>query len=142
MIVVVDASVAVACLLQEAHSPAANQLLAAAHQFISLDLNRVEIANALLKAVRNKRMSVADAQRGLRGLDLFPLTLYPAAERIVAAFAIAQRHGGTTYDACYIDLARAMSADLATDDEGMATIAEAVGVTVHRASRGFTALLS
>jgi predicted nucleic acid-binding protein len=139
--VVVDASVAVQWVLLQEHSAAARTLFQSRNQLAAVDFVRVDVLNALLKAVRTKRLALSEATLAIQYSERAPVRLHPVANYASAAFAIAQRHGGSVYDACYVALARALDAPLATDDEGMATVAEAVGVTVHRASRGFAQLL-
>jgi predicted nucleic acid-binding protein len=102
---------------------------------------RVEVASAILKNKRLGRLSLDTARTAMLALNTVPVRMLPVGSHVGTAFAIAQHHGGSVYDACYIAFARSLDASLATDDEGMAQVAEAVGVTVHRASQGFAALL-
>jgi len=139
--VVVDASVATQWVLLQEHSAAARALLQSQQELLAVDFVRVEVFSALLKAVRTKRLILPEAKLAIQFLERTPLRLLPSDDHVSQAFAIAQQHGGSLYDACYIALARSLDAPLATDDEGMATVAEAVGVAVHRASGGFAGLL-
>ncbi|MCC7047083.1 MAG: type II toxin-antitoxin system VapC family toxin [Alphaproteobacteria bacterium] len=141
MTVVVDASVAVQWVLEQERSDSAQHLLDSSRELVAVDLIRLEVRSAILKAVRTKRLPPSDATEAIGTFDRTPVRSFPATDHASAAYAIADRHGGSLYDACYIALARSLDAPLATDDEGMAKIAEAVGVTVHRASQGFADLL-
>jgi predicted nucleic acid-binding protein len=133
--------VAVQWLLEQERSDAAQALLESRHELVAVDLIRLEVVSAILKAIRTKRLPPQEGTAAITNFDRTPLRSFLAADHASAAYAIALRHGGSVYDACYIALARSLDAPLATDDEGMAQVAETVGVTVHRASRGFAGLL-
>lgn len=140
-LIVVDASIAVAWILPEDQTQAAVSLLESRHELVAVDLITVEVFGAILRATRVKRLTPNHAASAIAQFGRTSVKTQQAAGFVPEAFAIAQRHGGSVYDACYIALARSLDAPLATDDEGMAKIAEAVGVTVHRASQGFAGLL-
>ncbi|MBL8705987.1 MAG: type II toxin-antitoxin system VapC family toxin [Rhodospirillales bacterium] len=141
MIVIVDASVAVLWLVAQERSDSAQALLESIHELVALDLTRLEVMSAVLRLTRSKRLSQLEANVGIERFRRVPMRLLPASDYAADAYAIAQRHGGSVYDACYIALARSLDAPLVTDDEAMAKTAETVGVAVHRASQGFAALL-
>jgi predicted nucleic acid-binding protein len=140
-LIVVDASIAAAWVLPEIQTQAAVSLLQTRRGLVAVDLIKVEVFSAILKAVRIKRLTPAHAASAIENFNRVRLTLEPMGDVVPAAYDIAQRHSGSIYDACYIALARSLAAPLATDDEAMAKTAEAVDVTVHRASTGFAALL-
>lgn len=139
--IVVDASIAAAWVLPEVQTQAAISLIQSGRELVAVDLIKVEVFSAILKAVRMKRLTPVHATSAIENFKRASLTLESTGEVVPAAYAIAQQHGGSVYDACYIALARSLAAPLATDDEAMAKVAEAVGVAAHRASQGFSALL-
>ncbi|HEX7053217.1 MAG TPA: type II toxin-antitoxin system VapC family toxin [Burkholderiales bacterium] len=100
---------------------------------------RVEFANALLAAERLKRI---DRQTRMEALDLaggLALRVDPAAIDMRAISALAERHGLSTYDACYLELALRSGFDLITLDRALADAADAEGVPVHAPGRSSAA---
>lgn len=141
MNVVVDASVAAQWVVLQEHTNTARTLLQSPRELVAVDLIRVEVFNTLLRAIRAKRLQAEAASMSVQFFERVPLRLRPTSAYASEAFAIAQQHGGTVYDACYIALARSLGAPLATADERMAATAETLGITVHRLAQGFAALL-
>jgi len=139
--VVVDASVAAQWVLLQEHSDIARSLLRSQHELIAVDLVRVEVANTLLRAIRTKRLAPTEATLAMQFFERVPLRLQPTSTYASEAFDIARQQSGSVYDACYIALARSLDAPLATGDERMATVAETLGIRVHRLATGFSALL-
>ncbi len=110
MAIVLDASVALAWLLPDEGSEAAELLIARAvrEPLHAPSLLLVEVASALLQAERRRRL-----RRSVR-LELFdaftslPMVLEPiAAESTERALELATSHSLTVYDACYLELALA-----------------------------------
>ena len=132
--IVVDASVAAMWFLPEPMSDAAARLLDADHELAAPDLLRLEVASALLKAVRRGAVAPADAAEALARLSVSPLRFEPAGIYAEPAFSLAQRHGGSVYDGTYIALAQALGAVVATNDAELARTARAAGVTVWHLS--------
>lgn len=141
MNVVVDASVAAQWVVLQEHTDTARTLLQSRHELMAVDLIRVEVFNTLLRAVRTKRLDLAAAKLSVQFFERVPLRLQPTSDYASEAFDIARQQSGSVYDACYIALARSLDAPLATGDERMATVAETLGVQVHRLATGFAALL-
>lgn len=135
MTVVVDASVAAMWFLPEEHSGHAFALLASGNELAAPDLLRVEVASALLKAVRRRQVKADYAANALLTLRLPALKLLPTLEHLDSAFAIAERHGGSLYDALYISVARLLDAPLVTNDSRLATVAKSAGVEARLISR-------
>lgn len=141
MSIVVDASVATQWVLLQEHSDTARSLLRSSQELVAVDLLRIEVLNALLRATRGKRLAPAEAALAIQFLERAPVLLRPASAYAKQAFDIAQQHGGSVYDACYIALARSLDAALATGNDRMASIAETLKVPVHRLATGFADLL-
>jgi predicted nucleic acid-binding protein len=139
--VVVDASVAAQWVVLQEHTDTARTLLQSPHELVAVDLIRAEVFNTLLRAIRAKRLQAEAASMSIQFFERVPLRLQPTSAYATEGFAIAQRHGGSVYDACYIALARSLGAPLATGDERMASIAETLKVPVYRLTTGFAALL-
>lgn len=130
MIVVVDASAAAMWFLPEPHSEAAAFLLDSDCELFAPDLMRVEVGSALLKAVRRGVIDPAEAIDALAHLSAPAVRFEPGAPYAEPAFAVAERHGGSIYDATYIVLALALDAIVATNDTELAETARSAEVKV------------
>lgn len=87
-----------------------------------------EVANALLRSVRVARDDVLIRIPKLQALGIEVADRgWPGIERAVE---LADRHGLTVDDAAYLDLALDVDAELATLDGKLRTAAEAEGITV------------
>ena len=128
MIVVVDASVATMWFVPERHTDRAALLLAPEYQFVAPGLIRLEIGSALLKAMRRGAVTPEDSEEALRMLLPAAVRRLASEDHVEAAFDIAQRHGGSIYDAIYIALARSLDAPISTNDMEMAATARKAGV--------------
>lgn len=116
---VVDCSVIVAALFDEADAEAASLALAG-HALHAPALLPFEFANV----ARSKSRSGAPAQRVQQALQTFGdlrVELHPAAAVDLHALTIA--HGLTAYDAAYLALAQALNAPLLTFDLKLADAA-------------------
>ncbi len=136
MIVIVDASVAAMWFLPEKHSRNAALLLAPEYDLAAPDLIHLEVASTLLKALRKKEITAEDGQEALRLLSLAGVRMVPSADHVGAAFRIAERYGGSLYDAVYISVARGLDAALATNDAELARAAERAGVRAFMIRKG------
>lgn len=89
-----------------------------------------EVANALLVAVRRGRISPQDAQQFLEDLDILPIRIDMATQKLVRLqiLPLAEKHGLTIYDAAYLELAVRQAAPLATLDADLRKAARALGV--------------
>lgn len=132
MIVVLDASVAAMWFVPEAGSEAAARWLDSGYELVAPDWLRIEVASALVKALRRGTIDRVDAEGAMARLVAPALRLVPALDRLTAAFAIALEHGGSLYDGIYVALARSLDAPLLTHDDTMARVATAAGVAVRR----------
>ena len=124
MIVTVDASVAAMWFVPQKHSDRASLYLASDYQLVAPDLILLEIGSVLLKAVGRKELTAAESRDVLRSLLPGALRIVTAAEHAETAFGIAQRFGGSIYDAVYIAVARALDIPVLTNDRGLARVAE------------------
>jgi predicted nucleic acid-binding protein len=122
--VVVDASVAVKWLLRdEADLAEADRLLdALSAGIVTLAAPaqiEVEVANAVRKAILNRRLHAADGQRLIaEWTDSFSrrLRLVPNAPLIASALSMSISLGVTLFDALYIVHAESVGADLVVAD--------------------------
>ena len=91
-----------------------------------------EIANALLKRVRRRQLTDADAQLALGTLAELPISVFDNDPAYVWAkvFALARLRQVSAYDASYIELAASLRLPLATSDSGMRQAALASGISL------------
>src|SRR5271169_5521160 len=87
----------------------------------------VEVANALLIAVRRKRISPEDAHQFLVDLESLPIRVETTTRNLVraAVFPLAEQYGLTVYDAAYLELAMRESTPLMTLDNDLRKVARA-----------------
>ena len=92
----------------------------------------VEVSNAMVMAVRRKRLSPIEATRNIERLASIPIVLQPppGSRQLIEVAALATTHGLTTYDALYLDLALREGAMLATDDDDLKKAARKCGVAL------------
>jgi predicted nucleic acid-binding protein len=131
---VLDSSVVLAWLLPDEAS-AAVDALADRLERESADVPAIwslEVGNALLTAVRRTRITLVDVDASLAALAALPIhsdrTVGPAILNTIVA--LAARHGLTTYDASYIELAQRSRLPLATLDRKLREACAAAGVAV------------
>lgn len=136
MAIVLDASVALAWLLPDERSEAAERLIVRAvrEQLRAPSLLLVEVANALLQAERRKRLRRPARLELFDAFTSLPMMLEPiTAEATLRALELAASDSLTVYDACYLELALARECALATFDEALGRAAQVRGVTVLNA---------
>ena len=127
---VLDASVAVAWLLDDEDEPVAIVPLGTLEEQEALvpQLWHLEIRNALLAAERRGR--IAPDQVAARLADLKTLPIHVDQEPdFDAAMGLARDHRLTFYDAMYLELAIRRDAQLATLDAALARAAAEEGLT-------------
>jgi predicted nucleic acid-binding protein len=90
----------------------------------------LEVANALLMAVRRKRISPEDAHQFLVDLEFLPIRVDTTNKNLVRAgvFPLAEQYGLTVYDAAYLELAMRERIPLVTLDKDLRKAAGASGV--------------
>jgi predicted nucleic acid-binding protein len=133
-LIVVDASVMVAWLLNEPHLSLGDEvygLLATERIFVPAHWP-AEIGNAMVMSIRRGRMSVADQSSMMRRLSTLDLVVQPHAEpaAIDRLVQLAVQEGLTAYDAAYVALARDTGSALATIDREMRASAKRLGVVL------------
>lgn len=117
---VLDSSVALAMLLPDERSAAADALgekLAVSGACVPC-IWPLEVRNALLSAVRQKRLTARELDERLAVLAALPIEVEgsPDADRLAVTVALARRYDLTSYDAAYLELARHRAIPLATFD--------------------------
>ena len=124
-----DASVAIAWLLDDEENPsagAARSRIVDGGAFVP-QVWHLEVRNALLVAERRKRVSAQGAAERLRSLRELPI--YTDAEPdFDTAFELARSHHLAIYDAVYLELARRRNEALATLDAALVRAAIAEGL--------------
>jgi predicted nucleic acid-binding protein len=129
--IVVDASVSAAWFLPDESNPfteAALQATAVVDVWVP-GLWLLEIGNLLLSAQRRKR--IAETKRRELVAAAAALRLHVDREAVAMPHldALASRHGLTTYDATYLELALRRRLPLATQDKALLAAMVAAGVT-------------
>lgn len=133
---VIDASVGIKLFLVEALSERADALflhLAAdpPAQIFVPDLFYIECANILWKHTRRSGYPVDKARKALADLGALALRSLPTSELMTGALEVAVKEALTAYDACYVALARRLSAPMVTADEKLARALGQASYDVH-----------
>jgi predicted nucleic acid-binding protein len=129
---VLDASVVLAILLPDEHSPRADALIAGLvpGQAWGPQHWPLEVADGLLTAVRRRRIDDRFRRGALEDAALIPVQI--AGDTSALAWStlsdLAVRHALTVYDAAYLELARRRRMPLATLDGQLAKAARADGI--------------
>ncbi len=113
--VVVDASVAVKWVVEEAHSDAANLLLQS-DAIHAPDHWQAEAVNALWSKVFKRDLTAQDAEERMTLLLRAPVTGTPIDTLMTRAFAISVARAVTIYDSLYLALAERLDMPLVTAD--------------------------
>ncbi len=134
---VLDASVALAWCFEDeatAYSDAVLESLVGGEALVP-SLWPTEVTNVLLTAVHRGRLDSAAAAATRRLLQALPIAVDPfdRSRAFDETVSIAAKHDLTTYDACYLELARRKGIPLATMDAGLHKAAEAEGVPLYGA---------
>ena len=130
---VLDASVALSWIFEDEASPYAEVVIEALKSTSAVVplVWPLEIDNAILAAIRRRRIEEADAFRYLTVLDTLALEI----DLEVARETLGQRilglgltHGLSAYDASYLEVAMRRGLPLATQDERLMRAASAAGI--------------
>ncbi len=126
---VLDASVAVKCLVDEADSDLARAAVAARADWAAPDLIFLEVASVALKSVRRGWFERAQAEAMVSRLPQILAEVTPSDALAAAAFRLAADQGFSVYDAAYLALAEARNTWVLTADLKLAMRARSVGLS-------------
>jgi predicted nucleic acid-binding protein len=132
---VLDGSLTMAWCFEDEASPESDEILdwltAGARAYVP-SLWHLEIANVLCVCERRKRIKEADSVRFLAVLQALNITTDHQAEQHAgqATLGLARQHGLSVYDATYLELAMRLGLPLASRDEALRKVAQAVGLSV------------
>ncbi|MBE0613254.1 MAG: type II toxin-antitoxin system VapC family toxin [Burkholderiales bacterium] len=131
MAFVLDSSVALTWLLQDESNAAADALADRLEQENAHvpPIWHLEVGNALITAMRRKRITDADFDRSILALSALPIEI-DATASLADVLAIARRFGLTSYDAAYLELAQRRGFPLATLDGKLRQACKALKVSV------------
>lgn len=122
--IVIDANVALAWILQDAETSDASAALqyVARHGALAPGNFQSEVAHALLNALRRGILTEPDVSSALAELRSLPITMdFPDPHVIIAT---ARKHSLTGYDAAYLALALQAELPLATSDRALRKAAQ------------------
>jgi len=124
---VVDASVGIKLILEEAYSSEVRQYVGRLSDTPPVtihvpDLFFVECANVLWKNVRRGDITLADSRHGLHLLNALLLPTTPAAQLNERAIEIACQFGISAYDALYVSLSEQLGLPLLTADNRLVAL--------------------
>ena len=91
---------------------------------------KIEVANALGKAVTRRKVSLERAKEIWEELAQLPISETSTAYDVPTLMELAVQHNISVYDACYLQDARAQSLPLATNDHDLKEAAASQGVAV------------
>jgi predicted nucleic acid-binding protein len=132
--VVVDASMALAWLIEDEQSDAAESLRTELIRVGGLAPSGwpLEVANALLVAERRRRIHPERTASVLEELRKVPIRVANAPHEAIvdATLAVARYYNLTVYDAAYLELAIRERATIATLDDALGDAARRAGVAV------------
>lgn len=121
-------------LLPDEHSAAADALASRLAESTALvpTIWPLEVRNAMLAALRVRRITAAEFDERLEVLSILPLEVEPPADAaaLKRTVALARRHALSVYDASYVDLAKQRSMPLATLDAKLRKACVAQGIAV------------
>lgn len=110
---IIDASVAVECLLETVVGRSVREMLGES-EVAAPTLLDAEVLAALRKSVQQSRISTPQAERAIEDLIAWPIDRVP--NRDLLPLAWRYRHNVTAYDALYVALASTRGVPLLTAD--------------------------
>lgn len=114
--IVLDASVAMKCVLEEEGSQLARAVIESASRVVAPDLIFVEVANAIVKSLRRRGADTASGVLALSDAGRLVEEVFPTPPLVGPAFALAADFGLSAHDAAYLVLARERGARMVTSD--------------------------
>ena len=118
---VVDSSVVAKWVLPEPDSLQAQRLITdvadAGQRLLVLDLVFPEVANAIWKRLRQRQITLSEAESSLKDLGTSPVHIVPAMRILEPALKIAARYDRAVYDALFVALVQDLSLSGITADE-------------------------
>jgi predicted nucleic acid-binding protein len=132
---VLDSSLTMAWCFEDEASPLTDEIqdwLAADARAYVPTLWHLEIANVLCACERRKRITEADSVRFLAVLEALNITTDHQTEQHAGqrTLGLARQHGLSVYDAAYLELAMRLGLPLASKDETLRKVAQAVGLSI------------
>lgn len=129
---IVDCSIAIAWVFEDESDARTDALLdrTASEPFTVPTHWSLEVTNVLRSAVKRRRVTEPQAANKAAALMSLPVR-YDALTHQVAfttTFGLARKHGLTSYDAAYLELAMRLGAALATNDRDLISAAGKEGV--------------
>jgi predicted nucleic acid-binding protein len=128
--VILDASALVAYLLEEGSEGLTDNLSVGVE---SVELILAESYNAILTAIRDKRIIPANARSLTKVLSLLAeanIRIHPQKDLLDRAFELGNAFGLTVYDGLYLALAEKLKGSIITLDGKQANIAKQLGIEV------------
>jgi len=135
MALVIDASIALAWLLNEPNRRMADEAIEAglAAGLATPELFWIEVADVLGQRIRRGALAAAQRDEALADLRSVGIVQHQSAEKLTQIVALSDRHGLTAYDAAYLELAMRLGAALTTLDRDLVAAARAEGLEVMTA---------
>jgi predicted nucleic acid-binding protein len=125
---VLDASIAVKCLIEEMDSELARAAVAGHAEWTAPDLIFLEVASVALKSMRRGLLDRSQAGAMVARLPRLLAATAPSDSLAAAAFELAADHGFSAYDAAYLALADATGSAVLTADLKLAERARTAGL--------------
>jgi predicted nucleic acid-binding protein len=130
----VDSAIVLAWVVRECDADVALDLLdrVYVHKGVAPRLWRLEIANGLLSATRQRRLKSDQIAQVVANITEIPIEIDRRGDDLAwtRVVALAERHGLTAYDAAYLELATRRGCVIATLDRALAKAAANEGVLV------------
>ena len=137
MSLVIDSSITLAWFFDDERSDSADAIMQSVSKTGAIvpSLWRLEIANALLMAIRRKRIDARFRDASLAALRSFPISVDSETDRHAwsPTLALAERCKLTVYDAAYLELAQRLHLPLATIDQDLRKACRTVHVVARPA---------
>lgn len=134
---VLDGSILIACCMEDEQDDYADFVL---HQLENgyfayvPNLWHLEVGNVLLGGKKKNRISKESYDQYISRIPKLPVKVDPFTDSHVfeETIHLAEKHGLTTYDASYLELAMRLSLPIATLDKQLKKAAEQVGVPTFK----------